>query len=1539
MAWEIALAAAAFLAVITPALNEDPEGKVGQRPYEMVQAGRDEPAHPQLVDFEDLSGWTVEAPEECQAQLVRTREKPLFGRYVARLSYKPAKSAGAQIVIRPPQPIQIPGRFQAVNLWIHGDSWGWVSSTGPFQRCFVLVEDARGRTFRLDMGLINYDYWFLAHCTAVSPDGRTEKFLPLSGPDEPVEWPLKFAGLLITGVHGSRPRRLYFDALSFYTPEYKPLKLAPEPENLPWPTTPDTIVPVFKRRVRVSIRQAAGKFIFEASDGRDRIVWIYQPRTGTLSDISCRAGGLEFRPCAGGGIKAILGGQVVKLGGEEAPAELVRAARVRDRVVARWRARRGTDFVDYEISLRPRGKALVVEVSELAPPRGGKCTEFVIGGAEGLPEPKLIRVPYLYVPPIGPSPVMAGRIFLLGVLDWYVTNASSFYGQSRISGGVAYYNGGARYDHLTDGSRNRLHERLVLAVSSDFQEVLPNIPNPRSDTIDQARKFLWRNIGSPQPELLKRLKAHGVDYFTACLHEVGWRDAGESYTLRLQAAPRIGDEGMKQFSRFVRSLGYRFGLYTNYIDYAPVNANWDEDKVCLLPDGEWRRAWPRTYALKPAYAPEFEAYYAPRINEKFGTSAGYCDVHTCVSLGSRVDFDARVPGAGMLRAQFNAYARVLWNESKAHKGPVFSEGINHWFYAGICDGNYAQIGGPDRWRVAPIVDFDLLQIHPKETDFGMGMPSMFYGRGGRWSGPDRLLSDWFDRFIASTIAFGHIGFLALEWGFDGALKSYYMVQAAQERYAGVEAARIAYVASADGAKLVDTSTALRTGALEKFRSVYVAYRNGVRVWANLSSDWKWPLDLTPEAAELLGARRAVLPPAGYLVVSDDLVVFSGATRGGHRFDVVRCPAYTFLDTRGEWMAVAGLMTRGRLAAKPQADGSLELIPCTAADTVTFRPRAFGLPEEGLTATAVDVDGKVLGSPQVRLGSSGATIVPVKGAVKYIVRAGRGAGGFGASVKWLGALTALGCPAIAPGEEASIQVAVENRGGGKVLAGRVEIEGPMGQSPRRVNVVALDADALSRRGGRQVVRAKLPAAAKPAPGERLWWQIRIFVRTEEGEQMIVRWADAVATYPLRLAAEDVHAEPGGVVKWPMTLMCALSRPIAVRGLEAQCSGLGAKIVDAPKAARLGPGQSAQMALELRAPGLPSSHRIELSAAGRTVAAAWICAEPLVEGLPLLEMGRIASRGICIRGQAERELESPYDAETGAIVEERDLYHPQGQKRGIFMHPPYKTGVGYSYALIELKLPPWPAKLRFDLGFLTGSTTEDGCLFQVFVIDGGRAEKVFERIYADTSRWARCEADLSKWAGRAVTLKLVTDVGPNDNSHSDWAAWGDLMLVPAGRCLRLRLAGKPAAPWYSPPPAGQRVTEADLKSAKRAWLVFEAAGVEAREPYISTVLVNGAVAGTLPASRSGDRWGPEQRMEISRQALQRMGLQNTVVIRNPGRDCYKLRRLRLEVELADGRKVASATAIGPFCSDRRWLYAEGHCVELGQDLLPLWLDFTR
>ena len=187
----------------------------------------------------------------------------------------------------------------------------------------------------------------------------------------------------------------------------------------------------------------------------------------------------------------------------------------------------------------------------------------------------------------------------------------------------AEINGGMRYIPKTDGQRNNLYERIFITNSPVYEETLPTIANPPSLRQQEGKQVVW-TVTAPETfqadhERCRAIRSYGLDKIMQHSHEVTWRDEGDSFTMRLHAAPQKGGDAMlKWYIKAQNDMGWLQGVYTNYTDFAPVNTNWNPDHVQREPDGEWRRAWPRNYALKPAKAVEFDEYYAKRIKEKFG---------------------------------------------------------------------------------------------------------------------------------------------------------------------------------------------------------------------------------------------------------------------------------------------------------------------------------------------------------------------------------------------------------------------------------------------------------------------------------------------------------------------------------------------------------------------------------------------------------------------------------------------------------------------------------------------------------------------------------------------------------------------------------------------------------------------------------------------------------------------------------------------------------------------------------------------------------
>ncbi len=725
---------------------------------------------------------------------------------------------------------------------------------------------------------------------------------------------MRFDGFALTGGTQATDRVLHFDSLALFRDEFRPLKIAPRPKRNLFPL-------------------ANADQGINTGDG----VLPFPTREETILPDVAKAG--------------------------------------RDDVLAQFTggAREGSDLSALNVSTSRVGRTLIVDFSAPA----GAVTKISAGLAT---EAKLLRtvdVPYLAYDGgrrVGVE-MLKGGLFRLALFDWYRSNATRIQVKDTPNGRELF----VVYEPKSDGTYNPVSERLFITLSPDFAGVLPNIPNPKSPWKHVAGRKVWRSHAATADRerdkaLWRAVHDHGMREVLITDHETMWRTGGESYTLRTGADPfKGGDAAQLDYTRFLRDeLGYSYGPYNNYVEFAPANANWDPDLAMRRADGSLVDAWMRTYALKPAAAPGLCERIAPQVQGKFGFDTAYFDVHAALAPWARVDADARVPGAGTFSQTFYAWGETALIQRRVWDGPVWSEGSHHMFYAGLTDGNYAQDWG---YRISErpwIVDFDLLKIHPLETDFGMGALAMFApGKTPLEKSfylPDaptpEARTNLVDRFLAATLAFGHSGYLILDYLFDPpkcfglaygpkaeqkitddgmavAMKSYFMVQQIAARYTQSEAEMIRY-ADVKG-RLVGTSEALASGAVERSQ-VCVLYRDGTAVAANGSRTERL-------VAEFCG-EKLDLPPGGYRAwTADRDVVVDSSDRGGARADYCESPDYIYIDGRGAEAARPKARASGTALCRALTNGweviSLGGAPCSFLlggewRSFTFRPGEWRL---------------------------------------------------------------------------------------------------------------------------------------------------------------------------------------------------------------------------------------------------------------------------------------------------------------------------------------------------------------------------------------------------------------------------------------------------------------------------------------------------------------------------------------------------------------------------------------------------------------------
>jgi hypothetical protein len=163
-------------------------------------------------------------------------------------------------------------------------------------------------------------------------------------------------------------------------------------------------------------------------------------------------------------------------------------------------------------------------------------------------------------------------------------------------------------------------------------------------------------------------------------------------------------------------------------------------------------------------------------------------------------------------------------------------------------------------------------------------------------------------------------------------------------------------------------------------------------------------------------------------------------------------------------------------------------------------------------------------------------------------------------------------------------------------------------------------------------------------------------------------------------------------------------------------------------------------------------------------------PIARALAL-PPSRIA--GMCLRSAAE----TPLDTATGAQLHNAaSTCGGSAKPRGLFMHPPYMKGTGYTFARYAISLPQQPLAFRCAVGKQDGSDAGDGIFFRAVVEDAsGKRTEIASRTVTSHA-WFALEGALTPWAGQNISLLLITDVGEKNNSSGDWGAWADLRLEP-------------------------------------------------------------------------------------------------------------------------------------------------------------------
>jgi len=628
------------------------------------------------------------------------------------------------------------------------------------------------------------------------------------------------------------------------TPTAVPIPPVPNFVGTAAPSLPTTIY-------QNKVYQKGNTYYFEYIDNATTIQYMYLPATGSLHDLRVKINDeAPFYPSNFGGPTFVDNDKEIQIWDAGSRFKITYSEPVLDAnsLTITWTATSGKHVITYSYHFLINGKTLHLNVAS----DSSDISAFTFDRSEETPGSRVLVIPYLSTFNV----LLYKTHFVSAYFDWTQSQSSSYDGQNyRYSDKSDYFGQTVYYRSNTNGVRRSVHEAAYITVSDTLHEVFPNIPNPpspyRQVLAGRVVLDMWGNPFSQDASLLSQLKQMGITDDLLVIKHV-WQKCGydNCYPSVIPANDDMGgDAGLMQLSNAASDAGYLFALHENYVDVYPNSSVWTPQLAALNPDGSQVLAWynPETqiqsYLLSPAYVLNLAVRFSPWIHKQYGTTASFLDVHTAISPGDKVDYNATVNGNAEALTTFNTYSQLLSYERLAHNGPVLGEGANHFMWAGLVDGAEAQFTDLDYTTTQPVVDFDLLRIHPLAVNHGMGYYERFFGKAGdgyqqRFDFSDFPLEGFY-QYMSTEIAFCHAGFVSsperlgqYTWLVQ-VQREVSLVLPIQQRCALAKPTQILY--NVDGNMVGVEQAIIKNDAWQ----VYVSYDPGLQVYVNRDPSQSW----------------------------------------------------------------------------------------------------------------------------------------------------------------------------------------------------------------------------------------------------------------------------------------------------------------------------------------------------------------------------------------------------------------------------------------------------------------------------------------------------------------------------------------------------------------------------------------------------------------------------------------------------------------------------------------------------------------------------
>lgn len=856
---------------------------------------------PPSCDVHSLSTWNVDFRDGTTGTVLPPESEGI-GEDTQALSL--SVSGAGDVVVHPSEPIRLPTDTSATLVWIY------VGSPFDPQHLPELVLSSSGQD-EIALGPLDVTGWHLLQAPGFRHGDMTE--------------------LTLRGILCREDQEIRIGGIGFQ--KGSPSSLEPVTVPASAYAEPQSMLPQVQEEFTNNTDHDGISYFFEARSLSAVVRFVYTPIEGNLSDIEVEVNNAEpIKLAEGGGILIDMGGKVWPADDDEVERHLVSCEQVGDCVEARWQWKHEEELADFLYRLRIQGKSLILELEG----GNGKAAGVDLGYVSGAVHPRLIRIPYFSFGEGQPALLCTSGVFISSFLDWYESSATELRGLSDEETPQLKLNGGCQYEPSSDGKRATFKERWVLTVSRQFDEVLPTLPTPKTTpNWEQLRELVWYNLPALEPkeeayveayEQLLMCKQFGIDSVLVNHPAEVWHDGDAHSALGLQgAANKGGSDALEEYLEAVDDLGYSYSLYGGLADIAPLDPSWTPDMVGLGSNGAWTKTGPGRYLLKPSAAAKTASEYGQALHSKYPRSVPYIGIHGAAPPWQRVDFDSRLQQPAQYRETLLAEQSMMSQLAQSSSEKVVGDGGAHWLYRGLLSGFLAHMSGPSPHKQPLLVDFALRYLHPFEIDAGVGTPTQFFG-GQVPAEEMNSRSHWFDRYLATTVAYGHAACLPDQgdWGLPALVKTYYLLQKLQTLYLGVEVRSILYH---HGGKLIEPTEALVSGTYETSQ-VQVEYANGLHIYVNGSWEQDW-------SVEHAGTTYR-LPPASFLAHGpEDFLVFS-ADDGDGRIDFVRTDEYLYCDTRDHTRNVGALKLQGAALLR-EKNWRIDVYPVECSEEIEIEP--------------------------------------------------------------------------------------------------------------------------------------------------------------------------------------------------------------------------------------------------------------------------------------------------------------------------------------------------------------------------------------------------------------------------------------------------------------------------------------------------------------------------------------------------------------------------------------------------------------------------